>query len=83
MKVFMVKNNFQLDAPLQLLDAYFDLYKVEEKTNMLTFARSKIPGFDLIWGFGYYECKITAQESDYGLKIEPHNKFVLMDDVSY
>ena len=39
MKVIMVKNNFQPDAPLQLLDAYFDLYEVEEKTNMLTFAR--------------------------------------------
>lgn len=53
---------------------HFDLFDVDETSNMMKFARQYIPGFRPELGYGYYEFK---QEE----LLEPEKNVVLIDKV--
>ena len=62
--------------PLEKVDAYYEIYTVEEEDERLLFkfAKSKLPGFNPIRGYGY--CQI---ESPIG--INPQCTIILMNKV--
>lgn len=55
------------------LDAYYETYTVNEDCEMLTFAKSKIPGFDPVRGFGYHQ--LTSES------VDPQTTIILMNKV--
>ena len=66
-------------APLQEIKTYYDLFPVDKgQPKMVDFAKKKIPGFDLLMGFGYYESNPKEH-------IKPSSKIILkvMENINF
>ena len=61
-------------APLYPIDTYSALYVVNEQHLIVDFAEKKIPGFNLLMGFGYFE--LTSDNDKRKLKFT--SKIIIM-----